>query len=106
KSELILLNCLQAITILLPSVGSTESEGSFAASPRMLLPLPSTFTWKLVNTPNCEIFRGDVSSFRGAAGGMLYFSSGSFRGSLRIGERVCPDTGTREPRARMQITKS
>ena len=36
--------------------------------------------------------RGEVSIFRGAAGGMLYFSSGSFRGSLRSGASVCPET--------------
>jgi hypothetical protein len=29
--------------------------------------------------------RGEVSIFRGGAGGLLYFSSGSFRGSLRTG---------------------
>src|SRR5213592_2472446 len=86
KSELILLNCLQAIIILLPSVGSTEMDGSFAASPRILLPCASTFAWKLVNTPNCEIMRGEVSIFRGGAGGIFFdVSSASFRGSLRTG---------------------
>ena len=35
--------------------------------------------------------RGEVSIFRGAAGGILYFSSGSFRGSLRTGASVCPE---------------
>ena len=59
------------------------------ASPRILLPFASTFAWKLVNTPNCEIMRGEVSIFRGGAGGMLYFSSGSFSGSLRMGASVC-----------------
>src|SRR5882762_6722182 len=92
KSELMLLNCLQAIIILLPSVGFTAMDGSFAQLPRMLLPLASTFAWKLVNTPNCEIIRGEVSIFRGGAGGMLYFSRGSFRGSLRIGASVCAET--------------
>jgi hypothetical protein len=39
-----------------------------------------------VNTPNGEIMRGDVSIFRGGAGGMfLDVSSGSFSGSLRMG---------------------
>src|SRR5256885_10851968 len=90
-----LLNCLQAIIILLPSVGSTEMDGSFAASPRMLLPWASTFAWKLVNTPNCEIMRGEVSIFRGGAGGMLYFSSGSLNGGLRIGARVFSGKGGR-----------
>src|SRR3954468_4990782 len=45
-----------------------------------------------MKTPNCEIIRGEVSIFRGEAGGSLYFSSGSFRGSLRIGASVCPET--------------
>src|SRR5437868_12489820 len=60
-------------------------EHSFAASPRMLFPFASTFTWKLVNRPNCEIIRGEVSIFRGGAGGLSYFSSGSFRGTLYVG---------------------
>src|SRR5256885_16921589 len=88
-----LLNCLQAIIILLPSVGSTEMDGSFAASPRMLLPWASTFAWKLVNTPNCEIMCGEVSIFRGGAGGMLYFSSGSLNGGVGMGGRVWPPPG-------------
>src|SRR5882762_7513302 len=92
KSELMLLNCLQAIIILLPSVGFTAMDGSFAQSLRMLLPLASTFAWKLVNTPNCEILRGEVSIFRGGAGGMLYFSSGSLNGCLRMGASVCAET--------------
>jgi hypothetical protein len=45
-----------------------------------------------VKTPNCEIFRGEVSIFRVGAGGMLYFSRGSFKGSLRTGVSVCPET--------------
>ena len=44
-----------------------------------------------MNTPNCEIIRGEVSIFRGGAGGLLYFSSGSVRGSLCIGASVCPE---------------
>ena len=36
--------------------------------------------------------RGDVSIFRGGAGGMSYFSSGSVKGGLRIGANVCPET--------------
>src|SRR4029077_16486344 len=86
-----LLNCLHAITILLPSVGSTEMDGSFAASPRILLPLASTFAWKLVTTAHCEIMRGEVSIFRGGAGGMLYFSSGSLKGCLWMGASVCAE---------------
>src|SRR5229473_2997854 len=38
-----------------------------------------------MNEPNCEIIRGEVSIFRGGAGGLSYFSSGSFRGTLRVG---------------------
>jgi hypothetical protein len=34
--------------------------------------------------------RGDLSIFRGAAGGLSYFSSGSLNGGLRIGDSVCP----------------
>src|ERR1044071_770360 len=37
KSDCTLLNCLQPIVILLPSVGSTAMDGSLAASPSMLL---------------------------------------------------------------------
>jgi hypothetical protein len=66
-------------------VGSTEIEHSFAASPRIFWPLALTFTWKLVNGPNCEIIRGEVSIFRGGAGGLSYVSSGSFRGTLVVG---------------------
>src|SRR5437868_2263259 len=62
KSDVTLLNCRHPIVILLWFVGSTVMEGSFAASPRILLPLPSTFTWKLVNRPNGEIIRGPISS--------------------------------------------
>jgi hypothetical protein len=60
-------------------------EHSFAASPRMLFPLASTFTWKLVNAPNCEIIRGEVSIVRGSAGGLSYVSSGTFLGALCVG---------------------
>jgi hypothetical protein len=38
-----------------------------------------------VNRPNGEIMRGEVSIFRGGAGGLSYFSSGSFRGALCVG---------------------
>src|SRR5205809_874019 len=85
KLEITSLNCLHAIVILLPFVGSTAIGHSFAASPRMLFPFASTFTWKLVNGPNCEIIRGEVSIFRGGAGGLSYLSSGSFRGTLCVG---------------------
>src|SRR5437870_13891283 len=90
-----LLNCLQATIILLPSVGSTEMDGSFAASRRVLLPWASTFAWKVVNTPNCEMMRGEVSIFRGGAGGMLYFSSGSVNGGCGIGGSVRPGLAER-----------
>jgi hypothetical protein len=44
-----------------------------------------------VKTPNCEIIRREVSIFRGGAGGMFFdVSSGSFRGSLRVGASDCP----------------
>ena len=79
------LNCLQAIVILLPSVGLTEIEHSFAASPRIFWPFTLTFTWKLVNEANCEIIRGEISIFRGGAGGLSYSSSGTFRGTLVVG---------------------
>src|SRR5690349_18729619 len=85
KLDVTSLNCLQAIVILLPFVGSTEMEHSFAASPRMLFPFASTFTWKLVNAPNCETIRGEVSIFRGAAGGLSYVSSGTLRGAFCVG---------------------
>src|SRR5437016_7373983 len=71
-------------------------EHSFAASPRMLFPFASTFTWKLVNTPNCEIIRGEVSIFRGGAGGLSYFSSGSVNGSWLVPEgAVCAEAVVR-----------
>ena len=35
--------------------------------------------------------RGEVSIFRGGAGGMLYFSSGSLNGAFWIGASVCAD---------------
>jgi hypothetical protein len=57
----------------------------------MFWPCASTFAWKLVNGPNCEIIRGEVSIFRGGAGGLSYFSSGSFRGTLCVGVNSCPD---------------
>ena len=38
-----------------------------------------------MNGPNCEIIRGEVSIFVGGAGGLSYFSSGSFRGALCVG---------------------
>src|SRR5438067_10817164 len=38
-----------------------------------------------MNAPNCEIIRGEVSVFRGGAGGLSYFSRGSFRGTLVVG---------------------
>src|SRR4030095_191879 len=87
-----LSNCRQPIVILLPSVGSTAIAGSFAASPSILLPVASTLAWKLVNTPNCETLRGEVSIFRGGAGGIFFeVSSGSPSGSLRMGASVCAD---------------
>jgi hypothetical protein len=45
-----------------------------------------------VNTPRCEIIRGEVSIFRGGAGGIFFeVSSGSFSGSLCTGAGVCPE---------------
>src|SRR5437867_184603 len=79
------LNCLQPIVILLPLVGSTPITHSFAASPTMFWPLASTFTWKLVNVSSFEIIRGEVSIFRGGAGGLSYISSGTSRGTLVVG---------------------
>src|SRR5215472_9674635 len=38
-----------------------------------------------MKTPYGEIIRGEVSIFRGGAGGLSYFSSGSFRGTLCVG---------------------
>jgi hypothetical protein len=38
-----------------------------------------------VNTPNGEIIRGEVSIFRGGAGGLSYLSSCSANGILRTG---------------------
>ena len=43
-----------------------------------------------MNTSNCEIIRGDVSIFIGGAGGLSYFSSGSFRGASYVGA-TCPE---------------
>src|SRR5205807_5849248 len=82
---------------------------SFAASPRMLFPFASTFTWKLVNGPNCEIIRGEVSIFRGGAGGLSYFSSGSFRGTLRVGANwpgavASPDSKSKQIKKRVLDT--
>jgi len=37
---------------------------------------------------------------------MLYFSRGSFRGSLRSGASVCPGTVASEPRTRMKMADS
>src|SRR5215467_4400270 len=91
KLDVTLSNCLQAIAILLRFVESTEITHSFAASPRMLFPFASTFTWKLVNASNCEIIRGEGSIFRGGAGGLSYVSSGSFRGTLCAGASVCAE---------------
>src|SRR5439155_3519245 len=103
KSEVTLLNCLQPIAILLRFVGSTAMEGSFAASPRIFWPFASTLTWKLVNGPNCEIIRGEVSIRKMYAGGMLYFSSGSVRSGLR--GAVWPEaTGTKNSESRQVKT--
>ena len=35
--------------------------------------------------------RGEVSIFRGGAGGMLYFSRGSLNGAFRMGASVCAE---------------
>jgi hypothetical protein len=38
-----------------------------------------------VNTPNCEIIRGEVSRRKIYIGGMSYFSRGRFRCGLNVG---------------------
>src|SRR5215471_11048334 len=38
-----------------------------------------------MNAPNTETIRGEVSIFRGAAGGLSYVSSNPFRGAGRTG---------------------
>jgi hypothetical protein len=70
----------------------------------MFCPLPSTFTWKLVKTPNCEIIRGEVSIFLGGAGGLSYVSSGSFRGASYVGAS-CPEAVASEAREARQIKR-
>src|ERR1700730_14314768 len=59
-----------------------------------------------MNRPNCEIIRGEVSIFRGEAGGLSYFSSGSFRGTLRVGANwpgavASPDSKTKQIKKRV-----
>jgi hypothetical protein len=49
-----------------------------------------TFTWTLVKEANCEIIRGEVSIFRGEAGGLSYVSCGSLRFTLVVGAS-CPE---------------
>jgi hypothetical protein len=51
----------------------------------MLLPLASTFAWKLVNVSNFEIIRGEVAIIRKGGGGLSYVSSGTPRGTLVVG---------------------
>src|SRR5256885_226578 len=100
-----LSNCRQPMTILLAFVGSTQIDGSFAASPRILWPPASTFTWRLVNGPYCETIPDEVSIRKICAGGGLsYFSSGSVRRAL--GGSACPQRGrsaTSEPREANKI---
>ncbi len=88
------MNCRQAIVFLLPSMGLTEIEHSFAASPMIFWPLALTFTWKLVKEANREIIRGEVSMMRGAAGGLSYTSSGTLRGTLSVGANWLEARGT------------
>ena len=38
-----------------------------------------------MKTPYGETIRGEVSIFRGGAGGLSYFSNGSFKGAIRTG---------------------
>jgi hypothetical protein len=57
-----------------------------------------------VNTPNCEIIRGEVSIFLGGAGGLSYFSSGSFRGAAYVGAS-CPEAVASEARKARQIKR-
>jgi hypothetical protein len=44
KFEATLLNCRQPMLILFGLLRSTQMDGSFAASPTLLLPLASTLT--------------------------------------------------------------
>src|SRR5437667_3654501 len=104
KLEVTSLNCLQAIVILLRFVGSTEMEHSFAASPRIFCPLALTFTCWLMNEPNCEIIGGEVSIFRGGAGGLSYVSSGTFRGTLVVGASWPEAMETKNNESRQVIT--
>src|SRR5437667_12072888 len=62
-----------------------------------------------MNRPNCEIIRGEVSIFRGGAGGLSYFSSGSFRGTLRVGANwpgavASPDSKSKQIKKRVLDT--
>src|SRR5438309_6136037 len=59
-----------------------------------------------MNRPNCEIIRGEVSIFRGGAGGLSYFSSGSFRSTLYVGANwaealASPDNKTKQIKKRV-----
>jgi hypothetical protein len=57
-----------------------------------------------VNTPNGEIIRGEVSIVRGGAGGLLYFSSGSVKGGLRMGA-ICPEAVASQASEARQIKR-
>src|SRR6266404_434575 len=54
--------------------------------------------------PNCEIIRGEVSIFRGGAGGLSYLSSGSFRGTLCVGASWPEAMGTKNSESRQVKT--
>jgi hypothetical protein len=54
----------------------------------------------LVKEANCETIPGDVSIFRGAAGGLSYFSSGSLRVTLEMGASWPEARGTKTSESR------
>ena len=49
--------------------------------------------------------RGEVSIFRGGAGGLLYFSRGSLKGCLRIGDSICPEAVASETMEASRISR-
>ena len=81
-----LLNCLQAITIFCHPLDQRNGRLVRGVA-EDVVPLASTFAWKLVNTPNCEIMRGEVSIFEEAQAAVI-FSSGSLNGCLRKRQRL------------------
>src|SRR5262245_8985756 len=73
------VKCLQAITMLFGLTGFTVIDGSFDASPTMLRPAASTFTWMLTYGPNVTLPAGERARRSSAAekdaGGSSGFSS-------------------------------